>query len=165
MAVVTVLSQQMTNATATPATPNPAYQDGGRVRCKRAVCSVANGDSANSKFKFFRIKSGDMVKDVVLDNESLGAGAAGNVGLYKVDGTVVDADFFASAVDLSTANRNVSVYRESGVITVANMEKRVWEALGLSSDPQIEYDVVITLTGAAAAAGKVCLTAEVVGGY
>jgi hypothetical protein len=65
---------------------------------------------------------------------------------------------------MNADNRKLEVTRESGVITVANMEKRVWQLLGLSSDPGIEYDVTGTLVAAAAAAGAACVTVEVVGG-
>ena len=43
-----------------------------------------------------------------------------------------------------------------------NGEKRVWEALGLSTDPGKEYDVVLGLTAAADAAGTVLVRVYVV---
>jgi hypothetical protein len=61
---------------------------------------------------------------------------------------VVDADFFGSAVLLTSIQNEVNVTRESGVYTLANLEKPLWEALGLSADPQVEYDVTLTLTAA-----------------
>lgn len=168
MAVVTLKSTPITNADATPVVLNKANVDGGRVRHKRGVVTAANGDSIASTYRAFRIKSNDLVRKLVLDNASWGASCTADIGLYKTaadGGAVVDADFFASAVDMNTANRAVDVTRESGVITVANMEKRVWELLALSEDPQIDYDVTLTLVAAAAAAGSACLSGEVVGGH
>jgi hypothetical protein len=70
----------------------------------------------------------------------------------------VDADFFGSAVSIATALSNSDVTRESGIVTVANMELPVWQALGLAADPVRDYDVVITLTAATTAAGAAALT-------
>lgn len=168
MAVVAVKSAPLTNADATPAVINKANVDGARLRHKRGICAAANGDSIASTYRFFRIKSNDLVRDIFLDNASWGAACTMDVGLYKTakdGGAVVDADFFASALDMNTANRALNVTRESGVITVANMEKRVWELLGLTADPNLEYDVTGTLVAAAAAAGSACISGEVVGGH
>jgi hypothetical protein len=41
------------------------------------------------------------------------------------------------------------------VVTLANSLKAIWDLLGLTADPCIDYDVVLTLTGAADATGLV----------
>lgn len=166
-AVVAVKSSAITAMDTTGAiTPVNAFLHGARVRHARGVASAANGDSIASTYRFCRIRSSDLVSKVLLDNASWGAACTMDIGIYKTlkdGGAVVDADLFASAIDMNTANRALDVTRESGVITVANMEKRVWELAGLSSDPQIEYDVTGTLVAAAAAAGAACVQVEVVG--
>jgi len=171
MATEAIKSQQITNATATPNVPNPAYQDGGRVRVKRAswtnVLTVAD---AGSTYRLFKVRSNDSVKSVVVDNATQGGACTADIGLYAVNkdgsiGAVVDADFFASALPM-TANVNVNITRENGAtITSGNMEKRLWEQLGLTVDPQVEYEVVTTIVVATSAVGAACLTAEVVGGH
>lgn len=166
-AVVAVSSTPITNATATPVVLNSANVARARVLASRGICAVANGDSIASVYRFTRIKSNDLVSKVLLDNATLGAACTMDIGLYQTSGNggaVVDAGFFASAIDMNAANRALDVTRESGVITVANMEKRVWQLLGLSADPQREYDVAGTLVAAAAAAGSVCVQVEVLGG-
>lgn len=60
----------------------------------------------------------------------------------------MDADLFASAQSLVSALSNENVTHESGAIGVADLEKSLWEALGLSEDPSKDYDVVLTLTAA-----------------
>lgn len=167
MAVVAVKSTPITNSDALPIVLNKANVDGARIRFKSGVVTAANGDSIGSTFRSFRIKSNDLVAAITLDNASFGAACTADIGLYKTakdGGAVVDADFFASAVDMNVANRALDITRESGVITVANMEKRVWELLGLTTDPQIDYDVTFTLVAAAAAAGSACLSGRIVGG-
>ncbi len=168
MAVVAVKSTPITNADATPVVLNKANVDGARERHKRGVVAAANGDSIASIYRCFRVKSSDLLSKLVLDNASWGAACTADIGLYKTakdGGAVVDADLFASAVDMNAANRGLDVLRESGVITVANMEKRLWELAGLSADPNLDYDVALTLVAAAAAAGSACLSGTVVGGH
>jgi hypothetical protein len=48
------------------------------------------------------------------------------------------------------------------VLSAANAEKRIWEALGLTADPKIMYDVCTTLTAAADAAGTLFLDCDYV---
>lgn len=166
LGVVAVKSTVITNADASPVVINKAFLARATVRAMRGVAAAANGDSIASTYRFCRIRSNDLVQRVFIDNATWGAACTMDVGLYKTaadGGAVVDADFFASAVDMNTANRALDITRESGVITVANSEKRVWELLGLTADPQIEYDVAGTLVAAAAAAGAALVTVEVVG--
>lgn len=169
MATEAIKSVPITNADATPAVLNKANVDGGRERHKRGVAvAVLGAADVGSTYRFFRIKSNDLVTRLLLDNIAFGGAAAMDIGLYKTakdGGAVVDADFFASAQAVVAAQRSIDVLRESGVITVANMEKRVWELLGLTEDPNIDYDVTGTVTTIFAAAGAMCLHGSVVGGH
>jgi hypothetical protein len=165
MAVVNTKSAVITNSDALPAVINNANLDGGRVRQKRGVAALANGDSIGSTIRLLRVKSNDTVAQLLLSCTAITT-CAGDVGLYKTakdGGAVVDADFFASAASLATALSNSDITRESGVVTIPNMEKTIWEQLALAADPQIEYDVAITLTAAAGSAGDVGLIGYVVG--
>jgi hypothetical protein len=166
MTTEAIKSAQLTNADATPAVINSAQVANGRVRHMRGVCAATTTMAAGSTYRFFRIKSNDTIRDLRLDNATLGASCTMDFGLYQTaanGGAVADADLFASAVDMNTANRGLDIHRESGIITVANMEKPIWELLGLSADPQIEYDVTATVVVATAASGSFALTAGVVG--
>jgi hypothetical protein len=91
-----------------------------------------------------------------------------SVGLYKAaqhGGTVVDVDFFASLLSLKDgALANTDITRENAVITPTNAGQRLWEQLGLTADPKQWYDVALTLTGAADAAGVVGLRCTYVDG-
>lgn len=168
-AVVNVKSAQITNADTAGSYLNKAFLARALVRSSRAIATVTNGDSIASTYRFVRIRSNDVVKAVQINNQSCGAACTGDVGLYATNGgAVVDADFFGSAIDLNTARlAPLDVTRESGAgpSIVGNMEKRVWEALGLAADPQVEYDVAITLVAAAAATGIVSVEVEVLAAY
>lgn len=165
MAVVNTKSTVITNSDASPSVINSAQLANGRLRHARGVVAAASGDSIGSVYRAFRVKSNDLVSQILLATTAITTCAA-DIGLYKTakdGGAVVDADFFASAQSLAAALSNTDITLESGVITVPNMEKPIWGLLGLTEDPQIEYDVAATLTAAAGSAGTICLVGHIVG--
>lgn len=164
MAVVTTKSDQITNRDATPRTPNDGRISGGRIQRACGVVDIANGDSVASKFIACSVPSNAVVASVKLTSPDIGTTTAADVGLYQTTANgsaVVDADFFGSGVSLSGgAITKSEVAFESGVYTIANSEKPLWEALALSADSKRDYDIVLTLTGAADAAGSVLVEVE-----
>lgn len=156
LAVVTVKSTLITNRDAQPVVISNRALQGGEVKHARAVVSIANGDSVGSKYLCFQIPSNAVPISVRESFPDVGTTTAADVGLYQttaLGSAVVDADFFKAATVLNAGAISKSEIVNGNVITLANSEKRVWELLGLASDPGINYDVVMTLTGAADAAG------------
>jgi hypothetical protein len=86
-------------------------------------------------------------------------GGAADLGLYRAaadGGALVSAALFASAQSVASANAaGISARFEAD--DVANVEKRIWELLGLTADPNLEYDVALTLTAALSASGTLAL--------
>lgn len=165
MAVVTTKSAQITAHEATPPTKLNSRVVGASLRESVGVLESVSGDSATSVYRLLRVKSSDRVSDVLIAADALGGTCAADVGLYQTTengGAVVDADFFGSAVSLVNAVAWTSVAYESGVRDAANVGKQLWEELGLTSDPQREYDLALTLTADSAAAGTVAAKARVV---
>lgn len=170
MAVVTTKSTAMTNFTATPKVPVSANLINGNLRESQGFAVIANGDSVASKYPLFTIRSSDRVSQILVYSPDIGTTTAGDLGLYRLDdegGAVVDVDFFASALSLSGGALNGSditfeAAAAGGLIT--NAEKRVWEALGLTADPHLNYQVVLTLTGTADAAGTALFRMRFVSG-
>jgi hypothetical protein len=171
MAVVTLKSTAITNATATPVVLTGGHISNGNLRESQGFANIASGDSATSTYRLFRLRSSDRVSLLRVYSPDIGTTTAGDVGLYDVSsvnaGAVVDVDFFASALSLSGGALNgtditFEAAAAGGLIT--NAEKRIWEALGLTSDPSKEYDVVLTLTGAADAAGVALFRCQFVSG-
>lgn len=169
MAVVTVKSTGVTNATATPRVLNAANVASGNLRASQGMVAVANGDSIGSTYRLFRLRSSDSVHALRLYCSAI-TSAAADVGLYDIDtvnaGAVVDVDFFASAQSIASALAGTDISFEAGAAggLLTNAEKRIWEALGLTADPFKEYDVTLTLTAAATAAGTVVLRCSHVSG-
>lgn len=159
MAVEAKKSTVITNATATPATLNSANLQNGNMRRAVAFANIVSADSVASTYRLFRIRSSDVIDMFSVYSPDIGTTTAGDIGLYRTNGdggAVVDVDFIASALSLNGGALNGSDLRFEAAAAgglIANAEKRVWECLGLTSDPGIEYDVVLTLTGAADASG------------
>lgn len=163
MAVVTVKSASITNRDATPAVLSNAAIASARLQRALGVAAIANGDSVGSKYLMFSLPSNALVSSIMVSAPDIGTTTAADIGLYKTTadgGAVVDADFFKAAQALNAGPYLKVEVSQGNVLSVANLEKRLWEALGLSSDPSIMYDVVLTLTGAADAAGSVCLEGQ-----
>lgn len=170
MAVVNLKSTAVTNANATPRTQNPVgIENGTVVRAVNGFANIANGNSTGSTYRVGKIRSADYVDRIRIVSADVGTTTAADVGLYDLlthsnGGTVVDVDFFASAVSLNggAVDSDISFEAAAAGGLYTNGEKRVWEALGLTADPHKEYDVVLTLTGDADAAGTVLLRVYVV---
>lgn len=168
-AVVAVKSTMVTNLDASPVVEAPAYQAHGRLREMVESVSIGSGDDIASIYRVFRVWSGWRVSELLIDSPDIGTTTIADVGLYKAaqhGGAVVDADFFASALSLKDgALAKTDITRENtATITIANADKRLWEQLGLTEDPKLWYDVALTLTAAADAAGEIGLRLKYVDG-
>jgi hypothetical protein len=163
MAVEARKSSLITNADEVPAVLNNPRVDGGFERAKIATVAVTNGDSIASTYRLFRVPSNAVMTDLRVYCPAITT-AATNIGVYRTEkdgGAVEDADLFASAQALTSALNGTDVLHESAVFSLANSGKELWDALGLTSDPSVFYDVTMTLTAAAGATG----TVKVIGRY
>lgn len=173
MAVVTTKSTAVTNSDALPQTLSPQRIDGGRIRERVGVIEAGATDSIGSVYRLMRINSVDRVSRLLLSCDAITT-AVGDIGIYDISsvnaGAVVDADFFASAQALTSALINQDVTHEADAADagagfgLADVEKPLWQALGLASDPGKQYDVAVTLTAAATGAGTVVLRLQYIDG-
>lgn len=172
MAVTNTNSTQIGNAVAIPRVPNVPAQDAGMPIKSMAVISMAAGDSNNSTYRFFRVRSGDVVHSLKYAT-LIGSSTATviDVGVYDIEGGALVATngniLFATAIDVHTADKLIWTEllpgNASAVMTAAKCEQRIWELLGLSADPFKEYDVTVTATTAVATAAlKLALQIELV---
>ena len=161
MAVVAVKSTLVTNADALPAVLNNPRVDGGFERIEVATVAITSGDDIASTYRMFRVPSNAVMTDLRIYSPDIGTTTISDIGLYRTakdGGAVQDADFFASALSLKDGALNgADVLHEAAVFTIANSGKELWDALGLTSDPSVFYDVAFTLTAAADATATVKL--------
>lgn len=162
MAVVNVQSASIDNAVATPVVKNSKLVSTGAVREVVDFVEFASSD-ATSVGRVFRIPSRARVSHLWYASDDLGTGGTIDIGLYSIaGGAVVDADFFASALDVDTAAVGwTEVTHESGVVNIDKSAKALWVQLGLSADPNILYDVAVT-RNTATGSGTVALKMQYV---
>lgn len=140
-----------------PAANNPAEAvfAEGRVRAiNSGAVSVASGASIASKVYFGKIAS-NAVPLCGLSTLKFGALTSVtdfDIGLEK-DGATISANLFTDGLDIHAAGAADPLAN----VALANWGKRVWELLGLATDPGCEYDIVGTLNVAATATASVAL--------
>lgn len=164
MGVVDKLSGSLTNRDASPQVINNSSVERGRLKEAIGVIALANGDSIGSTLRFCQVPSNARLSELLVSCPDIGSTTTMDLGIYETTengGAVVDADRFAAALSLKDGAlvKSEALY-ESGVLTLADAEKPLWQMLGLSADPCKYYDIVGTLTGAADAAGTVVVQAR-----
>jgi len=161
MAVENLKSAPITNRDSTPKVLNNASVLGGQLIEAVGTKEVSAAASSASTYHFCQVPSNARISQVLIYSDDMGTAGVIDVGIYKSTadgGTVVDQDFFASSLDVNAAALNgVDITHESAVFGYEDAEKPLWEALGLSSDPKITYDVVAYVTTAVVDGGTITL--------
>lgn len=160
MAIVNTKAAAITNRDAAPPVLTPAHLVRGPVYEAVGAVEKAASDSNSSVFRLARFRSSDRISQLTLFNDAITGGTSYDVGLYRSafdGGAVVDADLFATALDLSSASAvaGAEILTEATATNIDKVEKRLWELLGLSADPQVEYDLALTATTAGSGAGTI----------
>lgn len=163
MATEDVVSASITNRDASPRVPSALYV-GGRSFMKREVVHMAVAD-VGSTYKFFDLPSNAVVTSAkITTSADAGTTTTVQIGLNRTvnDGAaVVDENFFSGdALSLKDGALTKSEFAFLNVITVAHAKYRIWEHLALTTDPQIDYDVVMTTDGACDGAADVLIEIE-----
>lgn len=142
-------SPAITNADATPPVANNNGVDGGAIRSKIGYVTAAAADDTSSVYRFVRVKSNAYIRAVKFASAASGATGQVNIGVHQTPangGAVVDADLFASALDPGGAAIALTdVTFESGQYTYAEAHTPLWQVLGLTADPQREYDITASV--------------------
>lgn len=150
MAIVDRNSTTIANTVATPPVALSPPRNASALREVAAIITPAADDTAASIGRFFRVPSNARVSQLMISAADATTAGAINVGLYQTaenGGAVVDADLFAAAFNLASGPYNNSdITFQSGEYTYAESEKPLWEVLGLTADPQREYDVAYTIS-------------------
>ena len=153
----------VTNFVAIPQVLNSAQQLHGVKRVAQGTIALAAGDlSATDTVMLAPIPSNASITSIKLFNDDLDSSTVitADVGLYKQDLSVVDADAYASAItDLRAAVKTgTEVAFEARDIN--KMGQKVWQDAGLSSDPGLTYFVGISFPAAGDTAGDLSFVIE-----
>lgn len=165
MAVDHVKSSFITNLDASPVVPNTAGEGGGATlkSIEGSAVAVASS-SADATYQLVRIPSNAKVKSLLFESAAQGAGAF-DIGLYyATDGVIgkptsllaaaaIDQDFFATVIDCASAVAVTEIVNESGSYTIDKRTQPIWQAVGLTSDPGGNFDIVATVKTTAVTTG------------
>lgn len=160
-------STLISNRAATPRVANDPWTHGKLKTTGVGIVEVSTDEDAADILTFCVIPSNAVVRQVLLSCDAVTSAGAMDIGLYQTadnGGAVVDADFFASAQVVTSALSNSDVTHESGQYPIDDKNKPLWEALGLSADPQIDYVIAGTVTTDMGGAGTLCVEAVYVDG-
>ena len=137
----------ITNATATPRVATNAVISHGILNEGVGVCTPAADQADDSIMRFVRVPSNARVSQITISAADATTAGKVDCGVFQTEdygGAVVDRDLFASAFDLSGGPySNQDITFESGEYTLAESEKMLWQVLGLSADPNREYDICL----------------------
>ncbi len=149
MGVVTVKATAVSNADQLyPKILSAPYLTKGAIFCAAGTLEVGSGDSIGSLYRFARIPSGARIHNMEIFSDAIAQFSSAKVGLYTPQdqsgnaGGVVSDALFGSGIDLSVQQTEPYdvIFNNLGI---ENIEKRVWELLGLTADPCLFYDVTI----------------------
>lgn len=165
MAVVTTKSTRISNADAYPRVMDMPNVNHGKLRRTVGTLEAVSGDSIASIYRMVRVHSSWSIVSIRLYCDAITT-CAGDVGLYRISGeasgVAVDVDAYASAQSLATAiTEGTNVANEAR--DIVNGVKAVYQDAGLTTDPNLWYDLAITLTAAAGSAGSIVLDVTYVG--
>lgn len=180
MGVVNTKGPLISNYDAQPRILSSGYQAGGNDTIFVGTVAAAATDSIGSTYRLGFLPSGVRVQDIQMVNDATTTGVW-QLGVYcntqqpcttftggvktvaqPAAVPVTNANLILGA-GISTATANTtfkSIYTPtilSGAYTALNNTLRVWELLGLDSDPFYEFHLVLTATTAPTGAGNISL--------
>jgi len=143
-------SDLVANFEATPQVLNNSALLHGVLRVAQGTIVVAAGDSDDNDIVMLApIPSNAVVPQIWVGSDTFGGSCTFNVGIYQTSGTVVDEDYFATAV--ADAGAMADVRFEAANINTAG--KTMWEMAGASADPGGYYYIACTMAAAGGTEG------------
>lgn len=162
MGIVNTKSASVTNADATPPALSNRHRTGAPLYLATEAVAIAAGDDDGSVYRFFRVRSDVVIACFEVYSDAVTDGTDFDLGVYQTaanGGAVVEKDLFADAQSLASALLTGTRIRfhDTTNSPIQDHDMQLWECLGLSADPQIEYDICLTGNTVGSAAGDVVL--------
>lgn len=157
MATEGLKSTRITNLDASPMVQNTAGAQGPYVmKAVDTIITPTSGVTVGSIYRLLRLPTKCYLKGLVVAGAAMTQGPF-DFGAYYSDsttdgtpaalqGTVIDADRWGSAVSFASAVQMTDIIFESGVCTLDKLFMPLWQQCGLSADPGGFIDVVATST-------------------
>lgn len=136
---------------------NPALVVGAQVCIAVANFEVAAADSDGDVYRVFKSLPPSIIPlKIEVKNDAITGGTSYDLGTFEPNGgAVIDADEFASAVDMSSA-RTVPLDIITEAMDIANVGKKLYEIVGHTIKTRKEaYDIGFTANTVGSAAGTI----------
>lgn len=169
MAIVTTKTTAIFNRDSVPSVINDGRIERATVESGTGVVIVGAADSITSYYPMVSIPSSANVRAVLASCPAGMTTLAGDVGVFKntrdsggvalgTEAFTGSTTFFASAQSFAAALNRQDITNESTNYTSAKREQPIWQAIGLSVDPNTTFDVGIKVTTAnTGAAGNIAI--------
>ena len=160
MAVASTYSTEATNHKSVENTKNPTTATEGTLKCSSATISVAAADDDGSKYFILPVHSSWSIKHIWTRCDAITSGTVFDVGLYTTAATpvVVDADCYATNVDLSTAITTLPIDVAFEARNITDVNDKVWEDAGLTAESNTWYWLTFTGDTVGSAQGDITVT-------
>jgi hypothetical protein len=156
-------SDLVTNFVAVPQVLSSAQQLHGVKRVAAGTIALAVADlGANDTVMLAPIPSNASITSIKIFNDDLDSSTThtADVGIYKQDLSVVDADAYASAITTLRSANTTGVEVAFEARDINKCGQKVWQDAGLSSDSGLTYFVGLSFPGAGDTAGDVSFVIE-----
>lgn len=156
-------SDLVTNFLAVPQVLSSAQQVHGVKRVVAGTIALAVADlGANDTVMLAPIPSNASITSIKIFNDDLDSSTVNtaDIGLYKQDLSVVDADAYASAITTLRAANTTGVEVAFEARDINKMGQKVWQDAGLSSDSSLTYFVGAGFPAAGDQAGDLSFVIE-----
>jgi hypothetical protein len=156
-------SDLVTNFVAVPQVLSSAQQLHGVKRVAAGTIALAVADlGANDTVMLAPIPSNASITSIKIFNDDLDSGTTNtaDVGIYKQDLSVVDADAYASAITTLRSANTTGVEVAFEARDINKCGQKVWQDAGLSADSGLTYFVGLSFPAAGDTAGDVSFVIE-----
>ena len=153
----------VTNFVAVPQVLSSAQQLHGVKRVAAGTIALAVADlGANDTVMLAPIPSNASITSIKIFNDDLDSGTTNtaDVGIYKQDLSVVDADAYASAITTLRSANTTGVEVAFEARDINKCGQKVWQDAGLSADSGLTYFVGLSFPAAGDTAGDVSFVIE-----
>lgn len=148
------LSDLLTNLNAKQKISANYTGKGGLYAVEATVTVLAAHNNADI-YRAFRVPSNGIPLHTGVANSEITGGTDYDLGLYLVDGVVLDKDVLIDGLSMATASTGVL---RVGPQLSADRGKTFWELAGLATDPGGEFDVCWTANTVGTADGTIFTT-------
>ncbi len=162
----------ITNRDATPKVLTDSFLSGGIMEEVQGSVKTGATDTANSYYRLVSVPSNARVSELYWQSEAFGSGSILDVGVFypttipqgggsflanTLAGTIISSSIFATGLTGNAANALTLITNQSTNYLIPLQETPLWNVLGLTADPEINFDIGFVVRVVTAAAGYVGL--------